>query len=226
MGIRPPQARGENMKVSPIMLLKTHVEEMSETGHAVICMKTQYIEDARHYISENKRSYTGCGQESRKEHPNCRGPFIGGSVFCDRGRPHCHSSSRRAKQSPRKMPNMKVHPEIYMKTKERRKDRYQLSSAKCQVKPTWSGWRGDKNTDRHRHVELLTSNSSLLRPLLDNPQFPSHHGQDFERLRQFLLGMGRSNDGANARLPLRHGGKANALRKHSSGKKLAGEFMG
>jgi hypothetical protein len=45
------------MKVSPIMLLKTHVEKMSETGHAIICMKTMNIEDVRHYIDENKGSY-------------------------------------------------------------------------------------------------------------------------------------------------------------------------
>jgi len=38
------------MKVSPIMLLKTHVEEMSEAGHAIICMKTLHIEAARHYV--------------------------------------------------------------------------------------------------------------------------------------------------------------------------------
>jgi hypothetical protein len=49
--------RGENMKVSPVMLLKTHVEKMSETGHAIISMKTMSIEDARHYIDENTGSY-------------------------------------------------------------------------------------------------------------------------------------------------------------------------
>ena len=48
------KTRGENMKVSPIMLLKTHVEKMSETGHAIICMKTKHLEAARHYIYENK----------------------------------------------------------------------------------------------------------------------------------------------------------------------------
>jgi hypothetical protein len=48
------KTRGENMKVSPIMLLKTHVEKMSETGHAIICMKTMSIEAARHYIDEKK----------------------------------------------------------------------------------------------------------------------------------------------------------------------------
>ena len=47
------ETRGENMKVSPIMLLKTHVEKMSETGHAIMCMKTQDIEVARHYIHDN-----------------------------------------------------------------------------------------------------------------------------------------------------------------------------
>jgi hypothetical protein len=48
------KTRGENMKVSPIMLLKTHVEKMSETGHATICMKTIHLEVARHYIDEKK----------------------------------------------------------------------------------------------------------------------------------------------------------------------------
>ena len=43
---------GEKMKVSPIMLLKTNVEKMSETGHAIICMKTHNIEAARHYMYE------------------------------------------------------------------------------------------------------------------------------------------------------------------------------
>ena len=43
------------MKVSPIRLLITHVEKMSETGHAIIYMKTRYIELARHYIDEKKR---------------------------------------------------------------------------------------------------------------------------------------------------------------------------
>ena len=46
------------MKVSPIMLLKTHIEKMSETGLAIICMKTMHIEDACHYIYENKRGYS------------------------------------------------------------------------------------------------------------------------------------------------------------------------
>jgi hypothetical protein len=50
------KTRGEKMKVSPIMLLKTHVEKMSETGHAIICMKTRNIKVARHYMFEKKRS--------------------------------------------------------------------------------------------------------------------------------------------------------------------------
>ena len=51
------KTRGENMKVSPIMLLKTHIEQMSETGHATIYMKTSNIEAARHYIYEKTGSY-------------------------------------------------------------------------------------------------------------------------------------------------------------------------
>ena len=38
------------MKVTSIMLLKTHVEKMSETGHAIISMKTMHLEAARHYM--------------------------------------------------------------------------------------------------------------------------------------------------------------------------------
>jgi hypothetical protein len=45
------------MKVSPIMLLKTNIEKMSETGHAIIYMKTMNIEVARHYIDEKTGSY-------------------------------------------------------------------------------------------------------------------------------------------------------------------------
>jgi hypothetical protein len=41
VAIGPTKTRGENMKVSPIMLLKTHIEKMSETGHATMFMKTQ-----------------------------------------------------------------------------------------------------------------------------------------------------------------------------------------
>ena len=51
------KTRGENMKVSPIMLLKTHVEKMSETSRAIISMKTRQIEAARHYIYEKTGSY-------------------------------------------------------------------------------------------------------------------------------------------------------------------------
>ena len=50
------KTRGEDMKVSPIMLLKTHVEKMSETGHAIICLKTKHLKISRHYIDDNKRS--------------------------------------------------------------------------------------------------------------------------------------------------------------------------
>ena len=42
------------MKVSPIMLLKTNVGKMSEYGHAIIYMKRKHLEDARHYMYENK----------------------------------------------------------------------------------------------------------------------------------------------------------------------------
>jgi hypothetical protein len=44
------------MKVSPIMLLKTHIEKMSETGRAIICMKTMPLEAARHYMYDKNDS--------------------------------------------------------------------------------------------------------------------------------------------------------------------------
>ena len=44
------------MKVSPIMCMKTHVEKMSETGHAIICMKTMHLEAARHYMYDKNDS--------------------------------------------------------------------------------------------------------------------------------------------------------------------------
>jgi len=46
------RTRGENMKVTSIMLLKTHVEKMSETGLSIMCMKTMHIRDALHYNYE------------------------------------------------------------------------------------------------------------------------------------------------------------------------------
>jgi hypothetical protein len=52
LSLSPEKTRGEDMKVSPIMLLKTHIEEMSENGHAIISMKIQHIEVARHYVYE------------------------------------------------------------------------------------------------------------------------------------------------------------------------------
>jgi hypothetical protein len=55
--IRAEKTRGENMKVSPIMLLKTHIEKMPETGHATICMKIIHLEVARHYIDEKQGRY-------------------------------------------------------------------------------------------------------------------------------------------------------------------------
>jgi len=45
------------MKASPIMLLKTNGEKMSETCLAIICMKIRQIKAASHYIYEKKGSY-------------------------------------------------------------------------------------------------------------------------------------------------------------------------
>jgi hypothetical protein len=55
------------MKVSPIKLMKTHVEKMSETGHAIISVKTKHLKASRHYMHENKGSYgieDTCGKRS------------------------------------------------------------------------------------------------------------------------------------------------------------------
>jgi len=46
------KTRGENMKVTSIMLLKTHIEKMSETGLSIISMKIMHIEAALHYMYE------------------------------------------------------------------------------------------------------------------------------------------------------------------------------
>jgi hypothetical protein len=37
------KTRGEKMKVSPIMLLKTHVENMSEIGLAIMLLKNKLV---------------------------------------------------------------------------------------------------------------------------------------------------------------------------------------
>jgi hypothetical protein len=50
------KTRGEKMKVSPIMLLKTNGEKMSEISLAIMLMKRRQIEAACHYILENKGS--------------------------------------------------------------------------------------------------------------------------------------------------------------------------
>ena len=42
---------------SPIMLMKTHIENLSETGLAIMFMKTQALISLCHYITENKGSY-------------------------------------------------------------------------------------------------------------------------------------------------------------------------
>jgi len=44
------------MKVSPIMLLKIHVEKMSGQGEASMSMKTGHIDNYLHYSYEK----TGC----------------------------------------------------------------------------------------------------------------------------------------------------------------------
>ena len=39
------------------MLLKTHVEKMSETGLSTMCMKTMHIEVDLHYVDDKKGAY-------------------------------------------------------------------------------------------------------------------------------------------------------------------------
>jgi hypothetical protein len=48
------KTRGEKMKVSVIMLLKTNGSKMSESGLAILSMKTQNLPGACHYVTENK----------------------------------------------------------------------------------------------------------------------------------------------------------------------------
>ncbi len=52
LALGPGKTRGENIKVSPIMLLKTHVGKMSETSQAIMCMKTKHLGIVRHYMYE------------------------------------------------------------------------------------------------------------------------------------------------------------------------------
>jgi len=42
---------------SAIMLMKTHIEKLSETGFAIMCMKTQVLIFSCHYVIENKGCY-------------------------------------------------------------------------------------------------------------------------------------------------------------------------
>jgi hypothetical protein len=46
-------AGGENEGFSHYVI-ENKQRQMSETGLAIISMKTMYIEDARHYVDENK----------------------------------------------------------------------------------------------------------------------------------------------------------------------------
>jgi hypothetical protein len=61
------------MKVTSIMLLKTHGEKMSETGLSIIYLKTKHIKVALYYIYENKmfveiaeRLGTGSNMDDRR----------------------------------------------------------------------------------------------------------------------------------------------------------------
>jgi len=49
--------RGEKMKVSSIMLLKTNVSKMPEIALSIMLLKTHKIWYLFHYVDENKGSY-------------------------------------------------------------------------------------------------------------------------------------------------------------------------
>jgi hypothetical protein len=51
---RGEKTRGEKMKETSIMLLKTNGEIMSEIGLSIMLMKTRNIEVAFHYIDKKK----------------------------------------------------------------------------------------------------------------------------------------------------------------------------
>jgi hypothetical protein len=70
------KTRGEKMKVSSIMLLKTHGEKMSETGLSIMLLKIRLLQSALHYVIEKNmvtgirggqwRAASGSKRQSRK----------------------------------------------------------------------------------------------------------------------------------------------------------------
>src|SRR5437773_4271046 len=71
-------------------------------------------------------------------------------------------------------------------------------------------------------VEALFS----VLPGLDDPQLLGDSLEDFKRARQLLLRVSGGDDGADARLALRHGGIADARGEHSVLEKLARKIVG
>jgi hypothetical protein len=55
-GSRERKSRGGNMKVSLAMLLKTHVEKMSEKGSLAMLMKSNELKSLSGDVDEKKRS--------------------------------------------------------------------------------------------------------------------------------------------------------------------------
>jgi hypothetical protein len=51
------KTRGEKMKATSIMLLKTNVEKMPETGLSIMLMKKKELQPSFHYVDDNKASY-------------------------------------------------------------------------------------------------------------------------------------------------------------------------
>jgi hypothetical protein len=61
------KTRGEKMKETSIMLLKTNGEKMTEIDLSIMLMKTRNIEVDFHYIDDNKYTYlrSGIGDRGR-----------------------------------------------------------------------------------------------------------------------------------------------------------------
>jgi len=51
------KTRGEKMKVTSIMLLKTNIEKMPEFRLSIILMKQKKLKPSFHYVDEKKWSY-------------------------------------------------------------------------------------------------------------------------------------------------------------------------
>jgi hypothetical protein len=54
---QPPEKGVPDLYDSAIMLMKTHVETLSETGLAIMFMKTQALISFCHHVDDKKASY-------------------------------------------------------------------------------------------------------------------------------------------------------------------------